>query len=204
MNFSEAYNLLISLTNSDSNAKHFKLAHEQFQKKNQDEDIKSYLDFIKGNCIEWFEGMPTKWASASALAKPKMSIIKLLEQPQVHQAYGAEFCIELEKIIEKTWKDNKDKLVSQRAVTSTINPKAESTTYDGEEAYIEEDFEEDVEEDAQQRLEVLQQENRQLRRDMQEYKSCIEDLKTLFVNYVKIKEDPGMQTILTMFIEKLR
>lgn len=119
MKLSDAYNILYELTKSKDNARCFKVTYTWFQHEDN-LDLKTYLDFISDNCKEWLERLPDEYNSQPSLAKPKTAVIKLIEQPQVIQAIGADFCAQLTTTITTTWKANKDRIAAQRTIPDSL------------------------------------------------------------------------------------
>ena len=115
MNFSTAYDLLSKNDTKDkTNATSFRRTHQHFERTDLQADIKEYLDYINDNCLIWFEHMPVAWKSLQALSKPKTSILRLLQLPEVRQYIGQEYADRLYALVELTWKDNFERIIQER------------------------------------------------------------------------------------------
>jgi len=57
--------------------------------KNED-DLKSYVDFVTHEPSAWLSGFPTEYANA--IGKPKTAFVKLMKAESVRTVLGAEYC----------------------------------------------------------------------------------------------------------------
>ncbi len=119
MRLGEAYKKLLGLTKSTDNARTFKETYLHFNKTDED-DLKTYLEFVCDNCEDWFHALPDKLASEAALAKPKSAIIKLISEEDVRGDLGADFCSELEQTLASTWRAKKVEIVDSRKGNKVI------------------------------------------------------------------------------------
>lgn len=176
MNFDQAYDLLKTVTPNSDNADKFKRSHLHYNFIISTADIKQYLDFIKDNCLDWIEGLPDQWKSKTTLSKPKTAIIKLLEQPQIRTAYGQEYTEELIDIIASTWKHNSQRIIDDRINEVQVNDQVnENTTIEDEEEQS-----------------VIQENTHDLHQQIQNLNSRLRLHKKLFIDYIRVKEDPNI------------
>lgn len=77
--------------------------------------LKSYIELIQNDHLQWFNAFPTAYASYEALAKPKSALLFLLEkQPDIRAELGVEYCNHLANSIGEFWRNNKEELINTR------------------------------------------------------------------------------------------
>lgn len=112
MNLLEAYNLLVE-DGIDDNQRYFAELYKHFQFKETDR-LKSYLDFILQEPVQWIHGFPTKLTTKTSFSKPKTAVIKLLKKESVRRVVGAEFAEKLRDIIWKHYKQEWENVLKLR------------------------------------------------------------------------------------------
>jgi len=115
MRLIDAYNLLVEDGISD-NHRYFSELYKQFNYRDEGL-LKDYLEFIYYDPVEWMRGFPKKLTTKTSFSKPKTAVIKLLKKEAVVEAVGAEFAERLHTKIWKTFKENSEGLLADRAKT---------------------------------------------------------------------------------------
>ena len=115
MRLIDAYNLLVEDGISD-NHRYFSELYKQFNYRDEGL-LKDYLEFIYYDPVEWMRGFPKKLTTKTSFSKPKTAVIKLLKKEAVVEAVGAEFAERLHTNIWKTFKENSEGLLADRAKT---------------------------------------------------------------------------------------
>jgi hypothetical protein len=90
-----------------SNERYFTVVYEAFKYKGEDL-LRTYIDFIVREPVEWIRGFPLKLRTRASFAKPKAAIIKLLKTGNVLEALGAEYCSNAHDVVWDTFKKHGD------------------------------------------------------------------------------------------------
>jgi hypothetical protein len=99
-----------------SNERYFTVVYEAFKYKNEDL-LRTYIDFIVREPVEWIRGFPLKLRTRASFAKPKAAIIKLLKTFTVVEALGAEYCSNAHDVVWDTFKKHGDDILNARLAT---------------------------------------------------------------------------------------
>jgi hypothetical protein len=96
-----------------SNERYFTVVYEAFKYKGEDL-LRTYIDFIVREPVEWIRGFPLKLRTRASFAKPKAAIIKLLKTGNVLEALGAEYCSSAHDVVWDTFKKHADDILNAR------------------------------------------------------------------------------------------
>ena len=96
-----------------SNERYFTVVYEAFKYKGEDL-LRTYIDFIVREPVEWIRGFPLKLKTRASFAKPKAAIIKLLKTGNVLEALGAEYCSAAHDIIWDMFKKHSEDILKAR------------------------------------------------------------------------------------------
>jgi hypothetical protein len=107
----------ITLLNNYEHVKYLKDQLKHFQRA-QESPLKEYLDIINNNAIEWLQSLPKGVKSKSTFHKYKAPLYVLLEHQDVINAYGYNYCTSVLKNVKQAFKDNIDKIISERKQNS--------------------------------------------------------------------------------------
>jgi hypothetical protein len=99
-----------------SNERYFTVVYEAFKYKGEDL-LRTYIDFIVREPVEWIRGFPLKLRTRASFAKPKAAIIKLLKTGNVLEALGAEYCSNAHDVVWDTFKKHGDDILNARLTT---------------------------------------------------------------------------------------
>ena len=99
-----------------SNERYFTVVYEAFKYKSEDL-LRTYIDFIVREPVEWIRGFPLKLRTRASFAKPKAAIIKLLKTGNVLEALGAEYCSSAHDVVWDTFKKHGDDILNARLAT---------------------------------------------------------------------------------------
>jgi hypothetical protein len=99
-----------------SNERYFTVVYEAFKYKNEDL-LRTYIDFIVREPVEWIRGFPLKLKTSASFAKPKAAIIKLLKTGNVLEALGAEYCSSAHDVVWDTFKKHGADILKARQAT---------------------------------------------------------------------------------------
>jgi len=99
-----------------SNERYFTVVYEAFKYKGEDL-LRTYIDFIVREPVEWIRGFPLKLRTRASFAKPKAAIIKLLKTGNVLEALGAEYCSNAHDVVWDTFKKHSDDILNARLAT---------------------------------------------------------------------------------------
>jgi hypothetical protein len=99
-----------------SNERYFTVVYEAFKYKGEDL-LRTYIDFIVREPVEWIRGFPLKLRTRASFAKPKAAIIKLLKTGNVLEALGAEYCSNAHDVVWDTFKKHGDDILNARLAT---------------------------------------------------------------------------------------
>lgn len=99
-----------------SNERYFTVVYEAFKYKSEDL-LRTYIDFIVREPVEWIRGFPLKLRTRASFAKPKAAIIKLLKTGNVLEALGAEYCSNAHDVVWDTFKKHGDIILNARLAT---------------------------------------------------------------------------------------
>ena len=99
-----------------SNERYFTVVYEAFKYKSEDL-LRTYIDFIVREPVEWIRGFPLKLRTRASFAKPKAAIIKLLKTGNVLEALGAEYCSSAHDVVWDTFKKHSDIILNARLAT---------------------------------------------------------------------------------------
>jgi len=99
-----------------SNERYFTVVYEAFKYKGEDL-LRTYIDFIVREPVEWIRGFPLKLRTRASFAKPKAAIIKLLKTGNVLEALGAEYCSSAHDVVWDTFKKHGDDILNARLAT---------------------------------------------------------------------------------------
>lgn len=114
-----------------SNERYFTVVYEAFKYKNEDL-LRTYIDFIVREPVEWIRGFPLKLRTRASFAKPKAAIIKLLKTGNVLEALGAEYCSSAHDIVWDTFKKHGDDILNARLATGGAAPEENELISEGE------------------------------------------------------------------------
>ena len=104
-----------------SNERYFTVVYEAFKYKSEDL-LRTYIDFIVREPVEWIRGFPLKLRTRASFAKPKAAIIKLLKTGNVLEALGAEYCSNAHDVVWDTFKKHGDDILNARLATGGAAP----------------------------------------------------------------------------------
>lgn len=99
-----------------SNERYFTVVYEAFKYKGEDL-LRTYIDFIVREPVEWIRGFPLKLKTHASFAKPKAAIIKLLKTGNVLEALGAEYCSNAHDVVWDTFKKHGADILKARQAT---------------------------------------------------------------------------------------
>ena len=107
-----------------ANERYFTVVYEAFKYKGEDL-LRTYVDFIVREPVEWIRGFPLKLKTRASFAKPKAALIKLLKTAAVLEALGAEYCSNAHDVVWDTFKKHGDDILNGRiAVGGPAEPEA--------------------------------------------------------------------------------
>jgi hypothetical protein len=105
-----------------ANERYFTVVYEAFKYKGEDL-LRTYIDFIVREPVEWIRGFPLKLKTRASFAKPKAALIKLLKTSAVLEALGAEYCSNAHDVVWDTFKKHCDDILNGRiAVGGAAEP----------------------------------------------------------------------------------
>ena len=105
-----------------ANERYFTVVYEAFKYKGEDL-LRTYIDFIVREPVEWIRGFPLKLKTRASFAKPKAALIKLLKTSAVLEALGAEYCSNAHDVVWDTFKKHGDDILNGRiAVGGAAEP----------------------------------------------------------------------------------
>ena len=96
-----------------SNERYFTVVYEAFKYKGEDL-LRTYIDFIVREPVEWIRGFPLKLKTRASFAKPKAALIKLLKTSTVLEALGTEYCSAAHDVVWDTFKKHGDDILNAR------------------------------------------------------------------------------------------
>jgi hypothetical protein len=96
-----------------ANERYFTVVYEAFKYKGEDL-LRTYIDFIVREPVEWIRGFPLKLRTRASFAKPKAALIKLLKTPAVLEALGADYCSAAHDVVWDTFKKHGDTILDAR------------------------------------------------------------------------------------------
>ena len=96
-----------------SNERYFTVVYEAFKYKGEDL-LRTYIDFIVREPVEWIRGFPLKLRTRASFAKPKAALIKLLKTSAVLEALGADYCSSAHDVVWDTFKKHCDTILDTR------------------------------------------------------------------------------------------
>ena len=102
-----------------SNERYFTVVYEAFKYKSEDL-LRTYIDFIVREPVEWIRGFPLKLRTNASFAKPKAALIKLLKTGNVLEALGAEYCSSAHDVIWDTFKKHGGDILKARQPTDGV------------------------------------------------------------------------------------
>jgi hypothetical protein len=102
-----------------SNERYFTVVYEAFKYKGEDL-LRTYIDFIVREPVEWIRGFPLKLRTHASFAKPKAAIIKLLKTGNVLEALGAEYCSSAHDVVWDTFKKHGEDILKARQATGGV------------------------------------------------------------------------------------
>ena len=76
--------------------------------------LKEYIDFISHEPLLWLQLFPAKLKSKPAFSKPKTAVLKLLRDSKVIEGLGSEYCDKAHDLIDKTYKQHHNEIVTKR------------------------------------------------------------------------------------------
>jgi len=100
-----------------SNERYFTVVYEAFKYKGEDL-LRTYIDFIVREPVEWIRGFPLKLRTRASFAKPKAAIIKLLKTGNVLEALGAEYCSSAHDVVWDMFKKHGDDILNARLLVT--------------------------------------------------------------------------------------
>ena len=116
-----------------SNERYFTVVYEAFKYKGEDL-LRTYIDFIVREPVEWIRGFPLKLRTNASFAKPKAAIIKLLKTGNVLEALGAEYCSSAHDVVWDTFKKHGADILKARQATGGAAPEENELIPEGGEA----------------------------------------------------------------------
>ena len=116
-----------------SNERYFTVVYEAFKYKGEDL-LRTYIDFIVREPVEWIRGFPLKLRTRASFAKPKATIIKLLKTGNVLEALGAEYCSSAHDVVWDTFKKHGEDILKARQATGGAAPEENELIPEGSEA----------------------------------------------------------------------
>jgi hypothetical protein len=99
-----------------SNERYFTVVYETFKYKGEDL-LRTYIDFIVREPVEWIRGFPLKLRTHASFAKPKAAIIKLLKTANVLEDLGAEYCSNAHDVVWDMFKKHGEDILKARQAT---------------------------------------------------------------------------------------
>jgi len=76
--------------------------------------LKEYINFIIHEPLLWLQLFPAKLKSKPAFSKPKTAVLKLLRDVKVIDVLGVEYCDKAHDLIDKTYKQHHNDIVTKR------------------------------------------------------------------------------------------
>ena len=104
-----------------SNERYFTVVYEALKYKNEDL-LRTYIDFIVREPVEWIRNFPLKLRTRASFAKPKAALIKLLKTSNVLEALGAEYCSTAHDVVWDTFKKHGDDILNARIAVGGAAP----------------------------------------------------------------------------------
>lgn len=147
--------------------------------------LKEYIDYISHEPLLWMQSFPAKLKSKPAFSKPKTAILKLLKDSKVVEQLGAEYCDKAHDLIDQTYKQHGNEIVTKRmGIDSVVVTKEEEdrvepppTQVIGAHAHPTLTIEEDVEQlDSDSSASSLVEEHRELEKKYRVLKKAYETL----------------------------
>ena len=99
-----------------ANERYFTVVYEAFKYKGEDL-LRTYIDFIVREPVEWIRGFPLKLRTHASFAKPKAAIIKLLKTANVLEDLGAEYCSNAHDVVWDMFKKHGEDILKARQAT---------------------------------------------------------------------------------------
>ena len=104
-----------------SNERYFTVVYEALKYKSEDL-LRTYIDFIVREPVEWIRNFPLKLRTRASFAKPKAALIKLLKTSNVLEALGAEYCSTAHDVVWDTFKKHGDDILNARIAVGGAAP----------------------------------------------------------------------------------
>ena len=114
-----------------SNERYFTVVYEAFKYKGEDL-LRTYIDFIIREPVEWIRGFPLKLRTRASFAKPKAAIIKLLKTGNVLEALGADYCSSAHDVVWDTFKKYGEDILKARQATGGAAPEENELISEGD------------------------------------------------------------------------
>jgi hypothetical protein len=102
-----------------SNERYFTVVYEALKYKGEDL-LRTYIDFIVREPVEWIRNFPLKLRTRASFAKPKAAIIKLLKTGNVLETLGAEYCSNAHDVVWDTFKKHGEEILKARQATGGV------------------------------------------------------------------------------------
>jgi len=116
-----------------SNERYFTVVYEAFKYKGEDL-LRTYIDFIVREPVEWIRGFPLKLRTHASFAKPKAAIIKLLKTGKVLEALGTEYCSSAHDVVWDSFKKHGKDILNARLATGGVVAEENELISEGEAA----------------------------------------------------------------------
>ena len=119
-------NLVQAAALLEAHSGNFSDTYKLFQFKD-DQPLRDYLDFIQHEPVEWIKGFPAKYTHKVSFAKPKTAVVKLLKQPAVSEALGAEYVAKAYRCVWDTFKTHGENILAERVRKASVVAQLEET-----------------------------------------------------------------------------
>jgi hypothetical protein len=102
-----------TILKNNEHVKYFKDQLRNFQRA-PETSLKDYLDIVNNDAVEWLHSLPKGVKSKSTFHKYKAPLYVLLEHKDIIDAYGYNYCTTVLRNLKQAFKDNIDKIISER------------------------------------------------------------------------------------------
>lgn len=105
---------------------HLKYFSEQYQHygMNESTPLKDFFDVIQGDTLKWLQSLPPNAKSKETYRKYKSALNALLENNEVNEILGKDYCSRVHRKLKKDFNDLVDKVVDGRKIEGcSVDPK---------------------------------------------------------------------------------
>jgi hypothetical protein len=121
MDVQAACEILAKATNHQQHLRYFKELYTHFGHK-PSSDIKELLDFICNDTLKWLQSLPPNARSKDTCIKYKSPIYILLDNSNVQELYGNDYCNKVHKNVKDCFQKHLNAVLASRKQTEDTKP----------------------------------------------------------------------------------